>query len=131
MLIQDIMTPDPTCVTAATTTADARAQMDALNCRHLPVLDGANLTGIITHRDLNRPGETVGELMSTQLITARPTLRVDAAAATMAVHKVGCLPVVEHGRLVGIVTTYDLLDALVRWLRSHLPADVDPEGTPY
>ena len=69
--------------------------------------------------------------MSHDLITAKPTLRVDAAAATMAVHKVGCLPVVENGRLVGIVTTYDLLDALVRWLRSQLPADVDPEGTPY
>jgi len=55
--------------------------------------------------------------MTKNLITAKPGEKIEVAAANMASHKINCLLVVEGRRLAGIVTTYDLLDALARRVR--------------
>ena len=57
------------------------------------------------------------EVMSKNLITVKPSESVSAAAATMASKKINCLLVVVDRQLAGIVTTYDLLDALARRVR--------------
>jgi CBS domain-containing membrane protein len=102
--------------------------MTAERIRHLPVLDedGA-LCGIVSQRDLFRGalaraigyGEhgrrkllgtlAVKEVMTTDVVTVEPDARVTHAAAIMLQRRIGCLPVVESGRLVGIVTESDLV----------------------
>ncbi|MGH7320912.1 MAG: CBS and ACT domain-containing protein [Candidatus Rokuibacteriota bacterium] len=91
--------------------------------RHLPVVSQSRLVGILSDRDL-RPAllspalaeATVGELMSEDLTTIAPDTSVEDAASQLVVKKIGCLPVVEGHRLVGIVTETDLLAVLVELL---------------
>ncbi|MEK6607070.1 MAG: CBS domain-containing protein [Myxococcota bacterium] len=119
ILVRDVMTPDPMAVPPSLPLGVAAAQMRERGIRHLPVvLDGA-LIGVVSNKDLARGGATVGEAMTANPMTVRTEDRVEVAAAAMALHKVSCLPVLEDVRLVGIVTTYDLLDALARRLRDR------------
>ncbi len=88
--------------------------------RHLPVVDAeGHLAGLITHRDLLRIWADQGraaaktvpahEVMNEHPVTAKPDMPVFEAAKWMFENKFGCLPVVEKGRLVGIVTEADFL----------------------
>lgn len=91
--------------------------------RHLPVVSEGRLVGVLSDRDL-RPillspglaGATVGELMSDDPTTIGPGAPVEDAASLLVVKKIGCLPVVEGERVVGIVTGTDLLAVLVELL---------------
>lgn len=84
--------------------------------RHLTVKSGHRLVGLLSERDLiaRREGEgrllgTVAEAMVRDPETIEPMAEIEEAAARMAVSKHGCLPVIEADRLVGILTTTDLL----------------------
>ena len=122
----------------------ASGLMDLKHIRHLPVLEGKRLVGLITHRDLvraqgallSRPyrrGDDealsipVRQVMSTNVWTISPQARVLEAARIALDHKFGCLPVVDANVLVGIVTEVDLLRCLVSGLslRSERE-DTDP-----
>jgi acetoin utilization protein AcuB len=91
--------------------------------RHLPVVVDGRLVGILSDRDL-RPvllspslsRARVGELMSEDLTTVSPDTLVEEAASLLVVKKIGCLPVLADGRVVGIVTETDLLAVLVELL---------------
>ncbi|GGN01424.1 acetoin dehydrogenase [Thermus composti] len=109
-----------------TTLEDAYRFLLEKGIRHLPVVEGERLVGIITDRDirlatshLNPQGPCptcapVAEVMTRGVVTAHPLDPVEEAARLMRERKIGCLPVLEDGRLVGIVTGIDLLDALLR-----------------
>ena len=123
-----------TLITVDTRTSLRRAQrmLDQHNIRHLLVMDGKRLVGIVTDRDLRKAAPSsksplttsereefmdelkVVEVMSRKLITASPTTTVREAAKAMVREKIGCLPVVDGHTLVGIVTETDLLGILVR-----------------
>lgn len=110
----------------------AQRILDRRNIRHLFVMDGKRLVGIVTDRDLRKAApssksplttsereEFMGELkvvevMLRKLITASPSTTVREAAKVMVREKIGCLPVVDGKTLVGIVTETDLLEILVR-----------------
>src|SRR3990170_2661902 len=110
----------------------ARRILDQHRIRHLLVVDGKRLVGIVTDRDLRQAAPSskspltmsereefmdelkVTEVMSRKLITASPTTTVREAAKAMVSEKIGCLPVVNGNQLVGIVTETDLLEVLVR-----------------
>jgi acetoin utilization protein AcuB len=110
----------------------ARRVLDQYRIRHLLVMDGKRLVGIVTDRDLRRAAPSskspltisereefmdelkVVEVMSRKLITASPDTTVREAARVMVSEKIGCLPVVNGNQLVGIVTETDLLEMLVR-----------------
>jgi len=95
--------------------------------RHLPVLDAGSVVGVVSQRDLfraalgaalafgiRRPQELmrsleIRDVMSTPPVTVEPGALVQEAARTMAEKKIGCLPVVAGGRLVGILTENDVL----------------------
>jgi CBS domain-containing protein len=95
--------------------------------RHLPVLDRGKVVGVVSQRDLfrsalgaalafgiQRPQELmksveIRDVMSAPAVTVGPGASVQDAARTMAEKKIGCLPVVENGRLVGILTENDVL----------------------
>ncbi len=124
MLIQDIMHAPVTTIGPETSLAAAYRTMKKQGIRHLPVVSEGALVGIVTDRDLRfltRHLETtlsaddpVAGVMTAHPLTAGPLDPVEEAARLMREHKIGCLPVLDGARLVGMVTVTDLLDALVR-----------------
>ncbi len=124
-VVREVMTADPMTIGPEATVGEAYGTMKSLGFRHLPVVDGEKLVGIISTTDVGRLGATVPELMAKKIseaMTPSPRTisgdeRIEAAAAQMALHKMNCLLVTYEGRLTGIVTTYDLLDALARQFR--------------
>lgn len=125
MLVRDIMRSPVVSVPPGTTLQDAYRLMREKGFRHLPVLDGERLAGVITDRDLRlatsalapvpfRADSSVAEVMCREPLTADAQDAVEDAARVMRERKIGCLPVVEDGRVIGIITGIDLLDALIR-----------------
>jgi len=114
---------------------DAVVRMQRARVRHLAVVnrDGL-LVGIVTDRDLRHhlfsprvfealgstrvdvllDGVRVAEIMSTDVMTVEAGASVGDAAGTMRKHRVGSLPVMENGRMVGIVTEVDMLRQIAR-----------------
>ncbi|WP_167358979.1 CBS domain-containing protein [Rhizobium bangladeshense] len=72
-------------------------------------------------------GSTVGEVMSCPAVTVQPDASVEAAAELMAKKNIKRLPVVEGDELIGIVTRFDVMAALVRELASHCAARADSD----
>jgi CBS domain-containing protein len=126
------MTAAPITVPPDTPVLDARHLMLERRIRHLPVTDERGLLmGIITDRDirLNLPSQatslsvweinhllarlTVDKVMTQSVLTVGPDRGARDAAQLMLDHTIGALPVVDGGRLVGIVTETDLLRAFV------------------
>jgi acetoin utilization protein AcuB len=133
MLIRDIMRSPAIAISADTTLQDAYRTMREQSIRHLPVLEGEKLVGVVTDRDLRlatsslaaspfSPDSRVSAVMSAAPLTADAFDPVEDAARTMRERKIGCLPVMDEGRLIGIVTGLDLLDALVRLTGVHKPS---------
>ncbi len=125
MLVRDIMSSPPVTVTSAVTLEDAYRLLREKGIRHLLVLEGDRLAGVVTDRDLRLatsalapspfpPGSSVSRVMCREPVTADVADPVEDAARTMRERKIGCLPVLDHGRLAGIITGVDLLDALLR-----------------
>jgi acetoin utilization protein AcuB len=118
MQISNLMTSDPVTVGPHDTLALAKSIMEAGHFRRVPVVDSGTLVGIVTERDLR---EHLGYLsltrvsaaMRTSLITISPYDTVEDAARLMLQHKIGGLPIIDQGKLVGIVTTSDLLKAFL------------------
>jgi len=102
--------------------------MDWRHVRHVPVEDEAgHLVGLITHRSLLRmlsngvsTGGTVREIMVAEPITISPSTPSVEAIQIMRQNRIGCLPVVEGNQLVGIVTSYDFLEASARLFEQHI-----------
>lgn len=128
--VAHVMTPDPVCITSAIPVSEAHGIMSDRGFRHLPVVDDKRLVGVLSTTDIGRLALDVPELMARRVAdvmtpnpqTIESSAPIEVAAATLAMRKINCLPVVRNGELVGIVTTYDLLDALARSLRSDEPA---------
>ena len=115
--IQEAMTPNPTTVEPTTTVQEAAKSMKSEDIGSLPIVDGDQLVGVITDRDLairvvaegRGTDTTVGEIASKDVVTVDPQQSIDEAARLMAEHQVRRLPVVEEdGRLVGILAQADV-----------------------
>jgi CBS domain-containing protein len=123
MKIRDIMRRDPIVLQVSDPLHLARSTMAWMEVRHLPVLHEGRLVGVLGERDLlaygagNRDEDwlnaPVERAMRAEPKTASPDDSVTEAAGRMAMSKVGCLPVTELGRLVGIITSTDVLNAQV------------------
>jgi CBS domain-containing protein len=110
----------------------AASVMDWRHIRHVPVEDqDGRLIGLISHRGVLRmmsnaaPGNkptTVRELMVENPLTVSPSTSSLEAIEIMRTNRVGCLPVVEGNQLVGIVTSFDFLEASARLFQQHLRA---------
>ena len=112
----------------------AASVMDWRHIRHVPVEDGeGRLVGLVTHRGVlrmisngNRSGKpepvTVRDVMVVNPVTVSPSTSSLEAIEIMRRHRVGCLPVIEGDQLVGIVTSYDFLEASARLFKKHLTA---------
>ncbi len=109
----------------------AATLMDWRHVRHVPVEnDDGRLVGLVSHRALlrlvaqGRAGRdqkvTVQEIMNSEPVTVRPDTPTTEAIRLMREHQLGCLPVTQEGRLVGIVTEHDLIIVASRLLESYL-----------
>lgn len=128
-------------------TVDASSHLDVVEklmreevIRHLPVVSNGTLVGLLTQRDLFRASSSsllglepgveearlarvpVRDVMATQVLTAHPDTSLGNAAELMVRERVGCLPVVEDGRLVGLLSETDCLRHLADLLRREEPA---------
>jgi acetoin utilization protein AcuB len=127
--IQAFMTPHPHSIGRDQPLARAHAFLREHKIRHLPVLDGGKLVGVLTDRDLHLI-ETlrdvdptlvlVDEAMSTEVFAVSPDAPLDEVASTMAEHKYGCAVVLSHEHVVGIFTTVDVCRALSELLHTRL-----------
>jgi acetoin utilization protein AcuB len=118
------MTRDVVCIAPADDLDAAHAIMERLSIRHLPVLDGETLVGILSDRDvllfaqleedeLVVPTIPVQHVMTPTPITVGPNATVGAVADLMLSNKIDSVPVVDaNGKLVGLVTSSDLLELL-------------------
>jgi acetoin utilization protein AcuB len=121
--VRDVMSTDLTTVSPQESARRAWEIMRDRRIRHLPVMDNGRLIGVLSDRDLRGvllspglAGAAVSELMSERPITITPDAAVEDAASVLVAKKIGCLPVVDGERLVGIVTETDLLAVLVELL---------------
>lgn len=140
MFVKDKMTPDPITVTPEIPVIEAQQQMQRYDIRHLPVVDAQHhIVGLLTRETMLQAVpwsqaalstlETqyilskikAGKVMIREVITITEDLAVEEAARIMVDHKIGCLPVVRSGALVGIITDIDLLATTMEMLGARRP----------
>jgi acetoin utilization protein AcuB len=120
MQIRDWMTEQVEVAHPDDDVASVRVRLDRRRIRQLPVVVGGMVVGIITDRDVRAtrdPAARVSTVMTSDPITTSPSARIEDAASILRQCKIGALPVVERGALVGIVSESDLLEALIEFAR--------------
>jgi acetoin utilization protein AcuB len=137
LLVNDSMTREVVTLPPQTTAGEALAVCRERRIRHLPVLDDGRLVGIVSDRDLRSATPALGDparaealgrilvrdVMAREVATIRPDDPIEEAANAMREKKIGCLPVVEDGALLGIVTSSDVMEALVYLMGAHEPGN--------
>ena len=118
MLVGNRMTKDPITVTPEDLLIQARLKMQKGGFRRLPVISEGQLVGIITDRDIRQhvgllDRTEVKAAMSEKPITVTPATTVETAAQILLKEKIGGLAVIEKSRLVGMITTSDILQAFL------------------
>lgn len=134
MIVADVMTRDVVVVGPESPLREALAHFQKRHVRHLPVVQDGRLVGILSDRDFKRAtpsraagasleeferalDETqVGHVMTKEPWTVGPQADLKLTTALLVDKKFGALPVVEDGRLVGILTDIDLLRLLIKLL---------------
>ncbi len=132
------MTVSPVVIGSDRTLSDAHRMMREHGIRHLPVVDGGRLVGLVSQRDLylaetlrgvDPATDTVREAMSEDPYTVPPGAPLGEVAATMAERKLGSALVVDRGSVIGLFTTVDALRALAA-LAGRRRARVPAGGAP-
>jgi CBS domain-containing protein len=119
--VREAMTEDPRSIGPSASVVEAARLIRDEHVGSLPITDGDTLVGMITDRDITTrvvaeaadlATSSVGDVYSQDLISVEPDKDLDEALTLMARHQVRRLPVVEDGRLVGIVAQADIALAL-------------------
>ncbi len=142
-LVRDFMTAPAKSIARDARLLDAVLTLRSTGFRHLPIVDGEHLVGIISDRDVQRLAPSLlskitqdeynaifentplERVMTRNPLTVTPTTPLREAAAILHEKKLGCVPVVEDGRLVGILTVTDLLRVLLRFLGAAQESPVE------
>jgi acetoin utilization protein AcuB len=126
--IRQVMTPAPHTIGTDQTLAAAHALMRTHGLRHLPVLRGGRLVGVLSQRDLyfletisgvDVDIDQVADAMTPDVYSVAPEVEVREVARIMAMHKYGCAVVTENGKIMGIFTANDALRHLADLLPSR------------
>jgi acetoin utilization protein AcuB len=130
-IVREWMTPNPITITLQTTLPEAHRSMDEHKVRRLPVMNKGKLVGIVTRGDIRAAQASEAttlsiyelnylldripakDFMAYDPITVTANATIGEAAGLMLQHKIGGLPVVENGELVGIITETDLCRILI------------------
>ncbi|MHC5019185.1 MAG: CBS domain-containing protein [Planctomycetota bacterium] len=132
MYVRDWMTRSPVTIQEDSTFTEAWALMREKRLRHLPVMRGEDVVGIVSDRDIRDAAPSsvqssgtdtariaatkIKEICSGTVFTTNPDTELERAAVKLYVHRIGALPVTEGGRLVGIISETDVFRAMVRIL---------------
>lgn len=140
--VAEMMSQHPHSLQTSDTLSDAKNLMDIHQIRHVPIVDEENhLLGLVSQRDILAAQDSclekitldsrspldiaLGDVMHRQIMTITPRGGLKEAALFMQDHKVGCLPVVENNKLVGIITDTDFVAIAINLL--ELQEDSEPE----
>lgn len=130
MRVAEIMTKAVETVPPTLWASEARELMRRKGIRHLVVVRNGAVVGVLSERDAGgkrgsnlREPSRVSDLMAVQVVTIASDATVRRAANLMRGRTIGCLPVVDGRRLVGIVTASDLLELVGQGHARPLPAD--------
>jgi acetoin utilization protein AcuB len=141
MQVQEWMNKDVVTVTPDESFRTAMHLIRQKGIRHIPVVEGKRLVGIVTDRDLRQAAPsgatdlsihelhyllekvTVRDIMTKKVVSIRPDQTVEDAALLLLGHRIGGLPVVQDGELCGIITETDILQAFLQ-LRGKGPLDI-------
>jgi acetoin utilization protein AcuB len=127
--ITKYMSTNPVVTTPTATLGHAKKLMLEANIRHLPVLDGAELLGVVTASDLRAIEALAGtkpesvkvlDIMRKKPFTCSPDSALDEVVAEMVAHKWGSAVVTQNGHVVGMFTAIDAMSALVELTRTRL-----------
>lgn len=140
LLVKDAMTAWLVTLTPSDSVKTAKEIMKKAHIRHLPVMSPeGGVIGLVTQRDLLKAtlsnladisgfvrdeiedGVPVSEIMSTDLLTIPPDMPLHQAGKLMLEHKYGCLPVLDNGYLLGILTEVDFLKLCLVFLEQSAP----------
>jgi acetoin utilization protein AcuB len=150
--VKDWMTPAPDTIGPERSVVEARRMMDAGGYRHLPVVEGARVIGIVSDRDLRSAWPSaalelngddanrvldrtpVRRIMTQKPLVVGPHTSLADAARLLVDHQVGALPVMDGQQIIGILSEADALRAMVAALRllrgsgrDQEPREVQPE----
>ena len=131
--VRDSMTREVVTLGPEASAAEAWGLCQELGIRHLPIVEGERLVGLVSDRDLRdvspprgSGGERdtlgwvrLGDIMSTDLVTIHPLDTIEHAAREIYERRIGCLPVVAEGELVGIITSSDMMRTLIELVGAH------------
>lgn len=133
MQVREIMSPNPTTVTLDTPVAEAFQIMKERNIRRLPVVEKGKLAGIVTMKELGEASPSRATTLSIfeinyllsktkvkdilpkgqKVITIEADTQIEIVASIMKDNKIGGIPVMEKGKLVGIVTETDIFGSFI------------------
>jgi acetoin utilization protein AcuB len=130
--VRDFMTRDVITLGPESSAAEAWGLCREYKIRHLPVIEGGRLVGLVSDRDLrdvspprdDREADTLrwvrlGDMMTRRPVTIHPLATIEQAAREIYERRIGCLPVVAEGELVGIITSSDMMQTLIELVGAH------------
>src|ERR687886_1031185 len=131
--VRDAMTREVVTLGPEASAAQALGLCRVNNTRHLPVVEGSRLVGLVSDRDLrdvSPPRGTADEentlgwvrvrdIMTRELVTIHPLDTIEHAARELYDRRIGCLPVVADGQLAGIITSSDMMRTLIELIGAH------------
>jgi len=140
MFVKDYMTRHPVMAEPTMSIVEAQGIMAETQVRHLPVVEtGKRLVGLVTRQTLRIPPTELaslnvweitrflsnlklGDVMvrGENVVTTAPDVALEQAAQTMIQHKVGCLPVLDEGVVIGIITEIDMMSQLTALLGGNV-----------
>lgn len=129
MLVRHRMTPNPVTIGPHAMLSEAQEKMTTGRFRRLPVMDAGALVGILTDRDIRRHWGSeertkVQAAMTETPLTIPPDMTVEEATQLMLRDQFSGLPVVENGKLIGIVTASDILKAFLEVTGASTPGSI-------
>lgn len=139
--VEEMMTHKPHTLLRTHTIADARNMMEALDIRHIPIVDAnQTLQGVISQRDIlaaqvstlqqtatdkSADDTQLYEIMHSNVMTVAPQAGLKESALYMHKHRIGCLLVVNKGQLKGIITDTDFIAIAINLL--EIQENIEPE----
>lgn len=128
--VRDYMTAEPRTLEVGHSLLDAALMLRRANLRHIPIVDAGRLVGLLSDRDVARLAPSlltplhqdeynrvfedtpVGKIMTRNPISTTPDAPLAEAVDLLYTNRLGCLPVLEEGKIIGIITVSDMLRAL-------------------
>ncbi|WP_458412202.1 acetoin utilization AcuB family protein [Schinkia sp. CFF1] len=139
MIIEEIMNPNVVSMRPHESIGKAIELMDANRIRHIPIIDeNQYVIGIVTDRDIKDVSPSIlhadehsedlyrpiSTIMTENVLTGHPLDFVEEVSSMFYEHKIGCLPIVKEGKLVGIITETDMLHTLVKLMGADQPSSL-------